>query len=164
MSFTETEDGATRWKCPCGARDHHSCICAKIPAEKPDPSQWKHVRLTKRHGTSECLGWDGSWYSLDGGIEVRPAYAPSIRGGSCVRRTHWIIISAEKTMSASDLESAKSHIAWIYQRRYRTIRFGELDQRTLRDLTTIASDLGIDPNGVSKPDLIQHILRAELNQ
>lgn len=78
-----------------------------------------NAKLTKKHGTSERLGWNRSWYSQDGTIEVRPAYEPKCHPLSTGDvRTHWLVISPEDgTQPVSHLETARDRVAAILANR-----------------------------------------------
>ncbi len=70
--------------------------------------------LTRKHRKGQ---YDSSWYSQDGSIEVRPAYGPSIRGGSVTRPSHWVVISTEGTREAGSVATARVFVTGILTKR-----------------------------------------------
>lgn len=72
--------------------------------------------LTRKHRKGQ---YDGSWYSQDGTIEVRPAYSPSLRGGSVTRPSYYCVIDSQGSpmRTRPNLDGARSLVAHILQMR-----------------------------------------------
>jgi hypothetical protein len=79
-------------------------------------NQATKASLTRKHRKGQ---YDGSWYSQDGTIEVRPAYGPSLRGGSVTRPSYYCVIDGQGQgqRTASDLDRARWIVAGMLARR-----------------------------------------------
>lgn len=79
-------------------------------------TQFAPARLTRKHRKGQ---YDNAWYSQDGTIEVRPAYSPSLRGGSVTRPSYYCVIDSQGTpqRTPQSLDEARRVVAHILSRR-----------------------------------------------